>query len=190
MAMISYLDQGNRTYYRQCLASASNKVPFQFDSFSFVSVAEKRRDVIWSGACKKWELILPPLSLGQLGCAVLCCSRQNWAISLPRTGFHSKSCSTKSGVSGVDPQRSPCWTRPLWGRGTLGLFNKRNRTLTSQSAALSLLSLVEDIEGRAENVCNILLLQISDQTHCYDVSHRTEFYQNYSSYSKTLSYDI
>lgn len=41
---IIYLDQGNHTYCRLCLATASNKVQFQFATLSFASAAERERE--------------------------------------------------------------------------------------------------------------------------------------------------
>lgn len=42
--VIIYLHQGNHTYYRLCLATASNKVQFQFATLSFASAAERERE--------------------------------------------------------------------------------------------------------------------------------------------------
>lgn len=46
LMVIIYLHQGNHTYYRLCLAAASNEVQFQFASQSFVSAAVWERIIL------------------------------------------------------------------------------------------------------------------------------------------------
>lgn len=74
--VIIYLDQGSHTYHALRLATASNKVQFQFATHSFVSGAEREREKQFEAALvKKWVLSLLVLSArlsgGQLGCAVV-----------------------------------------------------------------------------------------------------------------------
>lgn len=53
--VIIYLDQGSHTYHGLCLATASNKVQFQFATHSFVSAAERERQKQFEAALVKSE---------------------------------------------------------------------------------------------------------------------------------------
>lgn len=71
LMVIIYLDQGNHTYYRLCLAPI--KFSFNLPLFFFASAAES--EAIWGSPCKKWVLSLlvlsAKLSRGQLGSVVV-----------------------------------------------------------------------------------------------------------------------
>lgn len=91
--MIIYLDQGNYTYYGLCLAAASDKVRFQFATFSFVSVAEKEREKQFEAALIKSERLA--CCYYQPNCheanwALLSCSGQRWAVSQPEASVAFK----------------------------------------------------------------------------------------------------
>lgn len=112
--MIIYLDQGDHTYYQLCLATASNKVRFQFATLSFVSAAEREREKQFEAALvKKWVLSLLVLSAklsgGQLGSVFLFWALPGFFLPL-RTGFYSGSFSTKSEPFHMSPRRLPWWT--------------------------------------------------------------------------------
>lgn len=55
LMVIIYLDRGNRTYYGLSLATAWNKVLFQFATHSFVSAAEREREKLFEAALVKSE---------------------------------------------------------------------------------------------------------------------------------------